>query len=70
MEPFRGVSGRWSKWERGSTLSAVLILDDHPLVSGYPDWGAILGYLAPSLLVGLAVVVLVLTVRARRSHTD
>jgi hypothetical protein len=48
----------------------VLILDDHPLVSGYSDWGAILGYLVPSLLVGFTVVGLVLTVRAKRGHPD
>ena len=47
----------------------MLMLDDHPLVSGYPDWGAILGYLVPSLLIGSTVVVLVLAFRARRGHT-
>ena len=48
----------------------MLMLDDHPLVSGYPEWGAILGYLVPSLLIGFTVVVLVLTFRARRIYSD
>jgi hypothetical protein len=48
----------------------VPILDDHPLVSGYPDWSAILEYLVPSLLVGLTVVGLLVVVRARRGSTN